>query len=224
KALQTRMQVHDKKTNYRIAPNLVRTDIFTPCESFKTDPDVQRQIRMISVCSAQRVKRHDIMFKTLKELIDRGWNAKLTLYGVDEFNLPLVHQREELGLSDKIEFLGRADKQTLHGAFCRHDVYLCTSELETFGLAPAEAISSGLIVVSSDCGGVNEFLNEDNGILVHQPDTKNFADAVEMVAGKTRTTVSAWQSIHSRYGEEAFKNYWSKLYTEILTTWDSSLN
>ncbi len=212
-ALKRRMQVYDSMNNYRIAPNLIRTDIFKPC--IKSSAVNSNAIKIISVCSAQKVKRHDLMFLTVKELISRNIPVKLTLYGIDRTEIELVELCNSLGLNDMVSFMGNTDKSTIYDAFCDHDVYLCTSDIETFGLAPAEAICSGLPVVSSDCGGVSEFLNPENSVIVRDNDPKVFGDAIESIMRKPIHRVSSWNKINNQYGIEPYKNYWFKLYSKI---------
>lgn len=216
KALQNRMQLYDEKMNYRIAPNLIRTDIFKPCGIINTElkNDI---IKIISVCSAQEVKRHDLMFLALKELHAMGKSAHLTLYGVDETCTKLVELRNHLGLNASISLMGKTDKNTIYRAYCKHDVYLCTSDFETFGLAPAEAICTGLPLVTSDCGGVDEFVNLGNAIVVPKQEATLFAEAIEKVKDWSSIENTAWRNIDNTYGKRAFNAYWINLYNELTS-------
>lgn len=62
------------------------------------------------------------------------------------------------------------------------DVFIHTSWFEGFGMPPLEALACGLTVISTDCGGVREFLRDgENALLVSPREPKDLARAIERV-------------------------------------------
>lgn len=60
------------------------------------------------------------------------------------------------------------------------DVYIHSSWFEGFGMPPLEAQACGLAVISTFCGGVNEFLKDGhNALLVPHREPRSMAKAVE---------------------------------------------
>lgn len=198
----------------RIVPNLLRTDIFKPYRSKDRKSAVPTSVRVISVCSAQKVKRHDLMFRVIKDLAGQGFDVSLTIYGIDDSNRELTQLRDSLGLNSIIDFKGRTSREAIFRAFDSHDVYLCTSDTETFGLAPAEALCSGLPVVSSDCGGVNEFLKFRHTRIVSGQDPHRYAEAIIEVLhvwdGVDKMKI--WNDMNVRYGKGSFRNEIASIY------------
>ena len=213
KALMLRMKKYcNEQVLFEIVPNLVRTDIFKPCIGARSARNIDL-VKIITVCSTQDIKRHDLMLGTIKELVNRGINVYFTMCGVDESATTIVDLIEVMRLRQRISIKGRVSKEILYSEFCQHDIYLCTSDFETFGLAPAEAIASGLPVVSSDCKGVDEFLRDEYGVIVKKQNSFLFADAVVgLIKKNVINRNDSWKFIDSRYGKVSFlkqnmKNY-----------------
>ncbi len=61
---------------------------------------------------------------------------------------------KELGLKDKILFLGKSDE--IRKILCLTDLFLLPSETESFGLAALEAMAAHTPVISSNTGGLSE--------------------------------------------------------------------
>ena len=61
---------------------------------------------------------------------------------------------KELGVKDKILFLGKSDE--IRKILCLTDLFLLPSETESFGLAALEAMAAHTPVISSNTGGLSE--------------------------------------------------------------------
>ena len=57
-------------------------------------------------------------------------------------------------------------------------IFLSTSLTESFGIAIVEAISTGLIVVSTNVGGVSEIFDNDSLILA-EPNVESMINALQ---------------------------------------------
>lgn len=84
-----------------------------------------------------------------------------------------------LNLTDRILLLGNVNKNEFKNIFSRSDCFVLASKSETFGLVYAEAMMAGLPVVATRCGGPEEFVNDENGLLVNVDDIDGFATAME---------------------------------------------
>ncbi len=74
----------------------------------------------------------------------------------------------ELGLADRVHWLGELTRPALVDAFSAHDVLVYPSrEAESFGLGILEAQAAGLVAVTSAAGGPREFLVSDSNCLLH---------------------------------------------------------
>lgn len=99
----------------------------------------------------------------------------------------------QAGLEDRTAFLGHCDRvATYLGAA---DVFLLTSETESFGLAALEAMSCGIPVVSSDVGGLPEVVaHGETGFWAPMGDVAQMADYTLDLLGDA----AKWQRFSAR--------------------------
>ncbi len=90
----------------------------------------------------------------------------------------LQHRAKELGVADRVRFLGQRSDVT--NLMASADVY-CQPNTgpEPFGVAFIEALAAGLPVVTSDIGGGRETINATCGILTKPNDAESIAKALE---------------------------------------------
>ena len=83
---------------------------------------------------------------------------------------------------DRIVLLGHLDKETLADYYANADVFVHPNPKEPFGIAPLEAMASGVPTVAPNAGGILSYANADNAWLV-EPTGEAFAAAVRDVLG-----------------------------------------
>ncbi|MGG6297389.1 glycosyltransferase [Leptolyngbya sp. AN02str] len=89
---------------------------------------------------------------------------------------------EELGLSDRVLFVGQVGHDVLPLYYTAADVCAVPSHFEPFGLVALEAMSCGTPVVASDVGGLKfTIVPEETGLLVPPDDVDALANAIERV-------------------------------------------
>ena len=69
-------------------------------------------------------------------------------------------------------------KQEIVNILCESNAFVLPSRSENFSVAVLEALSAGLPVVATLCGGIKECIDEKNGLLVPVEDTNALADAI----------------------------------------------
>ena len=86
--------------------------------------------------------------------IQKNIPSKLMMVGEGPEKEPAENLCIELGIEDKVIFLGNSDE--VDKILCFSDLFLLPSENESFGLAALEAMASGVPVISSNTGGLSE--------------------------------------------------------------------
>ena len=74
---------------------------------------------------------------------------------------------EQLGLNDRVDFLGHLDGEpALAAAYQRADLYVTVSESDGASVALLEAMACGLPVVATDIPANREWLTQGSGNLL----------------------------------------------------------
>jgi glycosyltransferase involved in cell wall biosynthesis len=90
-----------------------------------------------------------------------------------------------------VSFCGHiADRESLARLYASCDVFLHPNPREPFGIAPLEAMTSGLPLVAPDEGGITTYANERNAWLA-PPEPRAFAAAVRLALQSSER----WQKI-----------------------------
>jgi len=111
-------------------------------------------------------------------------------------------EARELGLSDKVFFLGKIEAVAplLAGA----DLFLMPSKSESFGLSALEALATGVPVIGSDVAGLPEVVTDgENGFLRPVGDVDGMAEAaIELLRDERR-----WQQMSTRAAADARERF-----------------
>ena len=118
--------------------------------------------------------------------IQKELPAKLMLVGEGPEKEGAELLVEELGISDRVVFLGNSNE--IDRILCFSDLFLLPSKTESFGLAALEAMASGVPVISTNTGGLSE-VNEDgfSGYLSDVGDVKDMSENAIKILSNTDT-------------------------------------
>jgi len=102
----------------------------------------------------------------------RRIDAQFVVGGQGTARPSLVRLAAELGVADRIRFIGYLDEPDLPDLYRLADVYFITSPVELQSIGTLEAIASGLPVVAVRAGALPELVRDgDNGRLVPPGDS-----------------------------------------------------
>lgn len=87
---------------------------------------------------------------------------------------------KELDIKDSVTFTGAVSQEELQDIYSSADIFCFPTMRETFGVVLAEAMATGLPIISSDIPVVKEVV-DDAAILVPRGDSKAIADAIVKV-------------------------------------------
>ena len=115
---------------------------------------------------------------TLRALSQLSFEIKFDVIGEGEDRIELEDLTEELGLKEHVNFLGRHSNPEVLEKLGQVDCLIVNSRFETFSMITAEALASGTPVIATRCGGPEQFVNENNGILIEKDDQKQLVAAL----------------------------------------------
>lgn len=106
-------------------------------------------------------------------------NIKFFIIG-DGPDLPDLSTRiKTKKLNDTVYLLGYQPSNLVYSYLKTADVFIMTSKFEGLPKVACEATLAGLPIISSECGGITEYLYDgSNGFLVEPGDIKGYVDAI----------------------------------------------
>lgn len=144
----------------KVVPNFVCVSKFKKdslnCKKDVFAPNGEKILMHIS--NFRKVKRIQDVIK-IHAIVNKQTPTRLILIGDGPERSAMERLTREQGVEDSTFFLGKI-KET-EKALCSADVYLMTSEIESFGVSALEAMAAGVPVISSNTGGIPE-VNIDN--------------------------------------------------------------
>ncbi len=153
---------------------------------------------------------------TVLKAFAKAPGVHLAIVGKTE-NSPFVAMAEQLGLKDRVHFLGfRRDIADVMRAV---DFFVFPSRYEAFALVIAEATASGLPIITSKTTGGAEIVTEKSGIALDDPnDVEALAAAITRLAGnpELRRTMGdeAWRRAQTNTWDDVAGAYLA-LYRQI---------
>lgn len=109
-----------------------------------------------------------------------------------------LQKQTDKRIPDKIIQLGHLDKETLANYYANADVFVHPNPKEPFGIAPLEAMASGVPTVVPNSGGLLFYATEENTWMV-APRAENFADSVKEIVNnpelRTRKIEKAFEAV-----------------------------
>ena len=149
-------------------------------------------------------------------LIEAFYKAELSLHLVIAGEGPergkLEQLAMELGLRDRVKFVGRADRKMAVALFSGCRFFVTPSRLEPMGIVNLEAMALGKAVVASNVGGIPEIVVEgETGLLFPPGDVIALSERMRYLeeneylrlrfeeAGKHRARGYGWSEIADQY-------------------------
>ena len=140
---------------------------------------------LLSVGRLDPIKGFEVLLQALAELRRRGIEFRSTIIGEGEEHARLVALRDELGLADRVQFVGAKPQTEVRRAMATSTLMVMPCVVTPEGNADGipnvltEAMGSGLPVVSTRVSGIPELIDDGvSGRLVEQRDPLALADAV----------------------------------------------
>ncbi len=125
---------------------------------------------------------------------------------------------DSVDIRDVVKFLGYiGDRSELAEILAGCELFLHPNPKEPFGIAPLEAMASGLVLVAPNSGGVTEYANDGNAMLV-EPAPLAFAEAVRTLLATPKLLAAkscAARQTASEFSTELTADAFLDLYEEI---------
>jgi len=126
-------------------------------------------------------KNFSSLLEAVRVAIKRLPGTRLRIVGNVSSSSNLLKACHDLKLSPFVNFLGKVGSKELVREYENADIFVLTPRQEGLGIVYLEAMSYGLPVITTRCGGPEGIvINRVNGYLVDHNDPNAFSDAIEM--------------------------------------------
>ena len=170
-------EVFNPKREIRRIHNFADSGLFRkhrgPCH--RSSFAAEGQVVYMHMSNFRPVKRVEDVVHVFAAAIKGGVDGVLVMVGEGPTQRLARDLAEKLGVSARVKFLGnQMDGPAIMGC---GDVFLFPSEVESFGLAPLEAMACEMPVIASDSGGIPEVVRHNvDGFLAPVGDVQSMGE------------------------------------------------
>ena len=148
--------------------NALETSIFYPRKEEK-----QKEETSITIVGSE-----DFKFKNIGEILEvirlLKRNYKIKLNWITQNNPKINEEGKDAIVNPQQKVIGDVLRNT--------DIYICNSEYEAFGLPTLEAMTCGAAVITTDTGGMRDFVqNGINALVINHHDKDDMKEKIEML-------------------------------------------
>ena len=153
-------------------------------------------------------KGHDTLLHALVNVP----NCKLLLGGSGPLRGRLENLCSELNISNRVTFTGAIPRGEAHTFFEQIDAFVHPSRYETFGIVLLESLATGRPVVATRCGGPNDIVREQDGILVAVDDAEALAKGMQELMQQDWDTTAMRTGVEERYTKDTIRQQLLEIY------------
>ncbi len=161
----------------------------------------------------------DVLLKSIFLIKDR--NILLHIGGNGTLLNSYKEMAKALGLESNCIFYGEILRNNIRDFYSKLDIFVLPSRYETFGIVLIEAMSCGVPVISTKCGGPQEIVTKETGMLIDKNSPEDLAHAItsmtENIGSYDRKSIR--QYAIDTFGTSRFIDRMAKVYQDVLTKW-----
>lgn len=178
--------------------------------------------RILVVGRMHWVKGYHYLFDAITILKERKFPVTVTLVASGEMPEELLYQVHSLDLKNRVQWIKGLPHEKVVAHMREHDVLVLPSVEEGIANVVLEAMSVGLPVISTDCGGMQEVIESgSNGFLVPVRNPKALADAIEFFSTVEPARVEvirqkAYTTIVDKFNQASTGKQFVGFYNEVL--------
>lgn len=184
---------------------------------YKLSPQ-RSTFNFVTVGSLFHVKGYDILVEAFANIVNDNNNFRLTIVG-DGNQRPLLQELiNKYSLKSKVLLVGRKSRSEVADILANSDVYVSSSRNENFSVSVLEALSVGLPVVATVCGGIKECINDSNGLLVPTENIQLLGSAMlkisQNISNYNRESIA--QDFENRFSTTSIVNKLVSIFETII--------
>jgi colanic acid/amylovoran biosynthesis glycosyltransferase len=198
----------------RVIRPAVDPDMFFPLEN----KPANARFTVITTGSLIWHKGYEYALMTLSNLVDKGVDAEYHIIGEGPERQRVLYTIQDLGLQDRVILHGKLPPEEVRNRLQQGDVFMLSSLSEGIANALLEAMSCGLPVVTTDCGGMREAVSDGiEGFVVPTREPEAAADALAKLSRDPALRAKMGNAGRARVQREFSLKQQIDLWIDLLT-------
>ena len=198
----------------RVVPNVVDTEFFhRPQPRAVVEPFL-----FVSVASQLMYKGMDVLLRAFAIAFAGNAQVRLEIGGDGADRPRFIALAEALDIASQVMWRGALTREQVRECLWRADAFVLPSRYETFGVVFIEAMATGLPVITTRCGGPEDFVDENCGCLVEVDQPDQLAEAMTTMRRDRelwrQRAASIRQCVVDRFREEVIARQLCEIYEE----------
>lgn len=163
-------------------------------------------------------KGFDVLLRSFANVYKYNNETSLIIFGDGPEKKKLSKLARGLSIENVVNFYGKYRKEDLPELYKNANAFVLASRGETFGVVYIEAMSLGLPVIATKCGGPEDYIDDTNGYLVD-------VDSVEQLSKALSKMIENWSNFDRKrimmesrrsFSSEVIADQLIQIYVEIL--------
>jgi len=203
-----------------VIPNVVKRDE----DLLQTALHPPAHAKKIGLHISNLIERKNVsdIVKAVSRLSAARNDFEIHIIGTGGQEKQLTDQAGELGILERsIFFHGYVSEEQKLEYITNSDFHLLNSDEEGFSVVTAESLCYGIPVVTTDCGGPEDFVNDFNGIIIKRRDVDGLTKAIERMldtcSSYDRARIS--EESYARFAPDVVAGQTLDMYWKAKTEW-----
>ena len=173
----------------------------------------QQQFTLLYVARLVALKRHKILFETMKRLPD----ANLILIGIGPLEDVLKNEVKAMKIEDRVEFLGLLPREEVYKLLKGVDLYVSSSSYEGLPIGVLEAMGCGVPCLVSNIEQHAEIAELCPSLLLCPDDIKEWVNKIKTVQNmpekeQERLRIENQRSVEKFFSLSSMHDHYNELY------------
>ncbi|MBH1989270.1 MAG: glycosyltransferase [Myxococcaceae bacterium] len=172
--------------------------------------------KLVSIGQLIPSKRFDILIEAFSRVLSQFEDLRLEIYGEGPERNALEQLIDHLKLKSRVFLPGIRDD--IDSLLFNSDIFVSSSETESFGMAVCEAMAVGCVVVGSNCSGLNDVIQDRvNGRLFNVGSVDHLSKIlIELLSDQNQCRLLSKNAkkIVDRFSSEKVFKLWDTVFLE----------
>lgn len=180
-----------------------------------------KTFQIISIGRAHWKKGYTFALDACKALKDNNFKFKYTIVGASN-SIECQYHIYDLGLSEEVDLVDKLPYDEVQSLMQQSDLLLLPSVEEGIANVVLEAMVNGTLVLTTDCGGMEEVIKDgNNGFVTKVRDVEAMVNKIKIIAGLSQKEIdsikrNALESIKENHTQQHMVKDMQVLYQNVL--------